>query len=230
MKKRTILLFCIIIIAAALGGAILFPTKGWAWASLLIAAAALVLSFSAFEGRRMRAGEAAILAVLCALSVCSRAVFVWLPHFKPVSAMTVICGMYLGPQVGFFTGAMTALVSNFLFGQGPWTPFQMLTWGIIGFLSGILGGLLKKSRIFLFVHGGLCGFLFSLLMDLWSMVWLAGEASLGTWLALVGTALPMTVSYAVSNIIFLALLAGPVGKKLERMRVQYGFFAVSTEE
>lgn len=51
MKKRTIMLFCIIIIAAALGGAILFPTKGWAWASLLIAVAALVLAFSAFEGR-----------------------------------------------------------------------------------------------------------------------------------------------------------------------------------
>ena len=230
MKKRFVLFLCLFGIAAAVGGAILFPAKGWAWSSLLLAAAALVLSFSAFEGWRMRAGEAALLAVLCALSVCSRTVFVWLPHFKPVSAMTIICGMYLGPRVGFFTGAMTALVSNFLFGQGPWTPFQMLTWGIIGFLSGALGGLLKKSRILLFLHGGLCGILFSLLMDLWSMVWLAGEASLGTWLALVATALPMTVTYAVSNILFLALLAGPIGRKLVRMQVRYGFFAVSTGE
>ena len=101
---------------------------------------------------------------------------------------------------------------------------------IIGFLSGALGGLLKKSRILLFLHGGLCGILFSLLMDLWSMVWLAGEASLGTWLALVATALPMTVTYAVSNILFLALLAGPIGRKLVRMQVRYGFFAVSAGE
>ncbi len=139
--------------------------------------------------------------------------------------MTVICGMYLGPQAGFFTGAMTGLVSNFLFGQGPWTPFQMLTWGLIGFLSGLLAKPLRKSRILLFIHGGLCGVLFSLLMDLWSMVWLAGEPSFAAWLTLAIAALPMTATYAFSNIVFLALLAGPIGKKLDRMRLHYGFFA-----
>ena len=224
------LLFFVLVIAAAVAGAVLFPTKGWAWTSLLLSIAALALCLSAFETRRIRAGEAAVLAVLCALSVSSRAVFIWLPHFKPVSAMTVICGMYLGPQAGFFTGAMTGLVSNFLFGQGPWTPFQMLTWGLIGFLSGVLAKPLRKSRILLFVHGGLCGILFSLLMDLWSMVWLAGGPSFTAWLALAGTALPMTVTYAFSNIVFLALLAGPIGKKLDRMRLHYGFFAFPAEE
>ncbi len=219
------LLLILFLIAAAVAGAVLFPAKGWAWTSLLLSIAALALCLSAFEARQIRAGEAAILAVLCALSVCSRAVFVWLPHFKPVSAMTVICGMYLGPQAGFFTGAMTGLVSNFLFGQGPWTPFQMLTWGLIGFLSGLLAKPLRKSRILLFIHGGLCGVLFSLLMDLWSMVWLAGEPSFAAWLTLAIAALPMTATYAFSNIVFLALLAGPIGKKLDRMRLHYGFFA-----
>ncbi len=226
MKRKALFsLFILVIIAAAVVGAVLFPSKGWAWSSMLLSIGALALCLSAFERRRIRAGEAAILAVLCALSVCSRAVFVWLPHFKPVSAMTVICGMYLGPRTGFFTGAMTGLVSNFLFGQGPWTPFQMLTWGLIGLLSGFLQGPLQKSRILLFVHGGICGILFSLLMDLWSMVWLAGGASFGAWLTLIVAALPMTVTYAVSNIVFLALLAGPIGKKLDRMRLHYGFFS-----
>lgn len=219
-------LFFLFLVAAAIAGAVLFPAKGWAWSSLLLSIGALGFCLSAFERRRIRAGEVAVLAALCALSVCSRAVFVWLPHFKPVSAMTVICGMYLGPRAGFFTGAMTGLVSNFLFGQGPWTPFQMLTWGLIGLLSGFLQGPLQKSRLLLFVHGGVCGVLFSLLMDLWSMVWLAGEPSLTAWLTLIGAALPMTVTYAVSNIVFLALLTGPIGKKLDRMRVHYGFFAM----
>lgn len=61
-----------------------------------------------------------------------------LPNFKPCSAIIIITAVAFGPEAGFLTGALTAFVSNFIFGQGPWTPWQMFTWGLVGFLAGIL--------------------------------------------------------------------------------------------
>ena len=61
-----------------------------------------------------------------------------LPQFKPVLALTIIAGVAFGGEVGFLVGAMTMLTSNMIFGQGPWTPWQMFAMGIIGFLAGVL--------------------------------------------------------------------------------------------
>lgn len=89
-----------------------------------------------------------LIAVLCALGVAGRAAFFMLPQFKPVMALTIISGVALGGETGFLVGAVTMLVSNILFSQGAWTPFQMFCMGIIGFLAGVLfrKGLLRRSR------------------------------------------------------------------------------------
>lgn len=86
------------------------------------------------------------LAVMAALGVVGRTVFqlIPLPNFKPVSAIVIITAIAFGPEAGFMTGALTAFVSNFIFGQGPWTPWQMFCWGMIGFVAGRL----QKSGFF----------------------------------------------------------------------------------
>lgn len=99
-----------------------------------------------------------LIAVLCALGVAGRAAFFMLPQFKPVMALTIISGVALGGETGFLVGAVTMLVSNILFSQGAWTPFQMFCMGIIGFLAGVLfrKGLLRRSRGALCTFGALC--------------------------------------------------------------------------
>ena len=124
------------------GGVLLaFTVFLWIRGSIRLASAlsALLLSFPAilaFEWKGCGARELAAIAVMTGLSVCSRVLFAPLPGFKPVSAIVILTGLSFGPLAGFITGAASAVLSNFFFGQGPWTAFQMLAWGSVGFLSG----------------------------------------------------------------------------------------------
>ena len=100
--------------------------------SLLLLACAILPFFQLFERRKPQARELVTLAVLCAIAVAGRAAFYMLPQFKPVAAIVIIAGVCLGAQSGFLVGAVSAFVSNFFFGQGPNTPWQMFAFGIIG--------------------------------------------------------------------------------------------------
>lgn len=94
--------------------------------------------FLVFEGRHPKARELVIISVLCAIAVAGRLAFTMLPQFKPVVAIVIISGVAFGGESGFLVGAVSMLVSNLMFGQGPWTPWQMFAAGIIGFIGGIL--------------------------------------------------------------------------------------------
>ena len=161
--------------------------------------------------------------VMTALSVAGRFVFAPFPGFKPVTAMVVLTGMYLGRSSGFMCGALTALVSNFYFGQGPWTPFQMLVWGLIGIVSGVMAKPLRKERLFLAVFGIGAGIIYSLLMDIYTVIWTVGGWSWSFYAVAIASAAPYTIIYAVSNVFFLQVLAAPVGKKMERIVKKYCF-------
>ena len=73
-----------------------------------------------------------------AVASAGRVVFNFLPQIQPVTAIVIIMGVYCGKQTGFLTGSLCALVSNLFLGQGPWTPFQMLAWGLVGVLAAVL--------------------------------------------------------------------------------------------
>lgn len=194
----------------------------YALAAFLVTLLALVLFSCGFERRKTGTRRMILVAVMTALSVVGRFVFMLIPGFKPITALVVITAMYLGGEAGFLTGALSALISNFYFGQGPWTPFQMLSWGLLGLLAGFLARLLKKSRVLLSAYGVFAGVAYSFIMDVWTVLWYNGGFNAALYAAALGTALPYTVAYAVSNVIFLNLLARPFGEKLERVRVKYG--------
>ena len=162
----------------------------------------------------------AVLAVLIGLSTLGRFLFAWLPGFKPLGAFAILAGMYLGWQSGFLVGALSIVVSNFYFGHGPWTLFQIGALGLIGLMAGVLGPILRRNRILLVVYGIFAAFLFSGVMDLWTAFWLGGGWM--RYFALCVAAMPFTVIYACSNVLFLWLLVKPVGKVLTRMQVKYG--------
>ena len=85
-----------------------------------------------------------------------------------------------------------------------------------------MAGILKRNRIILSVFGVLAGVLFSFTMDIWTVLWWDGKFSFSRYLTALASAAGVTAVYAVSNVIFLWLLARPLGSKLERIIVKYG--------
>lgn len=215
-------IFALCIPAVILLGTAVFHGKQYAFITLAAALLSCVPFFLSFERRAQNSTRLILIAVLTALSVAGRLLFYAVPGFKPVTAMVVITALYFGGEAGFMTGALTAVLSNFYFGQGPWTPFQMFTWGLIGLFAGLLSEPLKKSRIFLCLYGIAAGVLFSMLMDIWTVLWWDGTFQLIRYLAAVASSLPVMAEYAVSNVIFLLILTKPVGEKLERVKTKYG--------
>lgn len=223
MKKWLSYAVWFLAIPAVIGlGAAVFESRRYAFVSLAVALLACVPFFLSFERCAQATGKLILIAVMTALSVVGRIVFGVLPGFKPVTAMVVITAMYMGSEAGFLTGALTAVISNFYFAQGPWTPFQMFTWGIIGFAAGLLSNGLQNSRLLLVVYGAFAGAFFSMIMDLWTALWWDGGFSWARYAALLASSAYFTVVYAVSNVIFLLILAKPIGEKLARVIEKYG--------
>lgn len=178
---------------------------------------------ASYTGRRTHVQRLVLTAVMTALSIAGRFIFAAVPGFKPVTAIVVITGIYMGGAPGFATGALSALISNFYFGQGPWTPFQMLTWGLIGLIAGLLRRPLKKNIGLLCIYGFAAGFLYSLVLDCFSVLWMNKTFNGEMYAAAVVSSLPFTLLYAVSNVIFLLVLRIPLGKKLDRISIKYGY-------
>ena len=206
-----------VVVVVALG-ALVFDEKLYAYISLAVTILALIFFISGFERKKTGTRRLIIVAVMVTLSVVGR----FIPFFKPITALTVITAIYLGSESGFLVGALAAVISNFYFGQGPWTPFQMLAWGLIGLVAGLLAQPLKKSRVLLCAYGAISGIAFSFIMDIWTVLWYNNSFDITLYLSALTTAIPYTVMYSVSNIIFLWLLAKPFGNKLERVKIKYG--------
>ncbi len=199
-------------------GSLVFNEKKHLIVSFGVAIFAVLLFISGFERKVTGSRRMVIVSVMTALCIAGR----FIPFFKPVTALTIITAIYLGSESGFLVGALAAVLSNFYFGQGPWTPFQMLAWGMIGLTAGYLAKPLKKSKAFLLTFGVLSGVLFSLVMDVWTVLWYNGSFNSTLYLSSIIAASPHTILYAVSNFIFLWFLAKPFGDKLERIKIKYG--------
>lgn len=199
-------------------GALVLPQKQHLLVSLSVACLSLLLFLCGFERKLTGSRRLVLAAVLIALCIAGRMI----PMVKPVTAITILAGMYLGGETGFLVGSLAAVLSNFYFGQGPWTAFQMLGWGGIGLAAGWLHRPLKRSRLWLMLYGGLCGVVFSLVMDVWTVLWYEGGFHWQLYLSAIVAALPHTLLYCGSNLVFLWFLARPIGRKLERVRMKYG--------
>ena len=214
-------IICLLIPAVVLGGAVLFEEKQYAWISLCVAILACVPFFLCFENRQASTKKLILIAAMVALSAVGRVLFAPIPGFKPVTAVVVITAMYFGGEAGFMTGALSAVISNFYFGQGPWTPFQMFSWGFIGLIAGLLAKPLQQNKAILILYAIFSGVLYSLLMDVWTVFWQDGCFNLSRYFAAIISATQFTVVYAVSNVVFLLLFEKPIGKILNRIKTKY---------
>lgn len=228
MKKIIVWAALISVPLLAVGGAVLFGGKRWDIASVIAVFLCCVPFFLSFERCAPAARELVLIAVMTAFAAAGRTIFAVIPFFKPVSAIVVISAMYFGSNAGFMVGAMSAVVSNIIFGQGAWTPFQMFSWGMIGFVAGALNrrGLLERP-VPLAVYGAAAGVMYSLVMDVWTVLSADGTFNVSRWVGILLSSVPITAVYCVSNILFLLVLRKPLGRKLSRLRDKYGVF---TEE
>lgn len=228
--KRTVLAFVLILTAipaVILFGIFFLNDRSDYFISLCVIILSMLPFFFVFENRRPQAREVVVIAVMAGLAVAGRAAFFILPQFKPTAAIVIISGVSLGAEAGFLTGALAGFVSNFFFGQGPWTPWQMFSFGIIGFLAGLI---FRRKRekwkhftVWLCVYGGLSTLIiYGFLMDTASVFMGLGAVQQTAFLAMYISGFPMNVIHGTATVIFLAILGNPMMQKLDRIKKKYG--------
>lgn len=191
--------------------------------TLVAVAGSLLPFFIRFERQRPRARELLPVAVLGGLAAVGRVLFAAFPYVKPVSAIVIITGVCFGRQSGFLTGALAALASNLFFGQGPWTPWQMYAWGLVGYLApSVLRGVGRfRFPVGACVYGFLSALLYGFVLDSWYIVGFLSPVTLpgavGGYLA----GLPFSLVHGAATAAFLALLYRPWCQKLRRIQSKY---------
>ena len=195
----------------------------WSLASFALLAAALAAGFAWYERSHPSSKLLALVAALAALAALGRIAFAPLPNVKPTTDVVVLSGYVLGGAPGFVVGAVSAVASNVIFGQGPWTPWQMAGWGLAGLLGAAVGGATGRrlGRGGLAIACGAAGVLFGALLDLSTWVTFSGEHTLGQYVAISAASAWFNVAHVVGNVAF-ALAFGPVFvRALERFRARF---------
>ena len=228
ISKRTLaatVLILLVIPGTILFGIVFLHDRKYYFISLLIVIYTMLPFGLVFEKRKPQARELIIIAVLTAIAVAGRAAFFMLPQFKPVVAVVIIAGICFGAESGFLVGAVTGFVSNFFFGQGPWTPWQMFCFGIIGFLAGILfkKGLLKSNRLSLCIFGGLAAFfIYGGIINIGSLLMFTSHFSWPALLAIYISGFWFDIVHAIATVFFLFFISQPMIEKLDRIKIKYG--------
>lgn len=208
----------------AMGACLWFGVGQAALLMLAVVVLALLLFFAGYEASRPALRQIMPTLVLAALAAAGRILFAPIPDFKPVSAIAIIAGATLGRRNGFMVGALAALTSNFFFGQGMWTPWQMYAWGIVGYLGGVLAdlGAFRKRNgavrmVPLMAWGFASALVFGLFINAYDVI---GFVQPFTWpgaVARVAAAVPFDAMHGVATCVFLAALYAPWTRRIARV-------------
>ena len=195
---------------------------------LVVVVLVLALFFAGYEGSRPALRQIMPTLVLAALAAAGRILFAPIPDFKPVSAIAIIAGATLGRRNGFMVGALAALTSNFFFGQGMWTPWQMYAWGMVGYVGGMLAdaGVFQRAdgrprRIVLAVTGFASGLLYGVIINAYDVI---GFVRPFTWpgaIARVAAAVPFDITHGLATAAFLLVLYAPWTRRIARVVRKY---------
>lgn len=207
-------------------GFFFFGDRKYLFISMMTAVLSCIPFWTSLSRGKYSAKKVVLIAVLVAIATAGRSVFFMFPGIKPMAAVVIVTGISLGAEAGFLTGSLTMLLSNMLFGQGPWTPWQMFSMGLIGLLAGLLATagkerMEKRSSLCLLglisplvIYGGIMNFA-SLLM----MSYTINKESI---IAIYLSGIPMDMLHAVSTVIFLAVGGKPMLEKIERVKKKHG--------
>lgn len=193
--------------------------------------AILVLSmlpfFIDFEYKKITTKELTLVATFIALAVVSRMAFYLIPQVKPIGAVVVVSGVCLGAKRGYIVGVFSAFVSNFMFGQGFWTPFQMVAMGMIGLVAGLVFKKLKATPISLGVVGFVLAFLvYGLIVDMSTIISVYGnKITLDGIISIYMSGAPFSAVFGLSTALFLAFFGKAFITKVDRVNKKYGLIS-----
>lgn len=191
--------------------------------SLICLVASMLPFYWRFETRYIRAREIIFIAVLAAIAAVSRVPFAPLPSVQPTSFVIIVSALVLGPESGFIVGSTAAIVSNMFLGQGPWTPWQMFCWGMMGVTAGLIGRYKwAQNKYWLCVFGFVWGFLFGWIMNLWYVVAYVNPLTVKTFIAAYVASFYFDLAHALSNVFFLFLFYESWSRIIKRFKIKYG--------
>lgn len=191
--------------------------------SFLFLTGAMLPFFVRFENKAIDARGLVLIAILAAIAAVSRVPFAVLPSVQPTTFVVIMSALVFGAESGFMIGAVAAFVSNLFLGQGPWTPWQMFGWGMIGLTAGLLKDWLwKRNKWLLLLFGFIWGFLFGWIMNLWYIIGFAENISLKVVLLALFSSFYFDLAHAISNVFFLYLFSAKWKNILERFKRKYG--------
>jgi energy-coupling factor transport system substrate-specific component len=198
----------------------------WPLASFLLVGVVLGLGWLAYERRRPSTRMVAVVATLAAVAALGRDAFVALPDVKPITAIAFVVGYALGPLPGFTVGAIGMLASNVMLGQGPYTPWQMAAWGLVGLAGAGLGRLTRRrlGRVPLALACALAALGAKEVMNFYT--WTIGASHTPAALLIaVANGLPFDITDTLATLLF-ALAFGPelarlLARTRERMTVSW---------
>jgi energy-coupling factor transport system substrate-specific component len=186
----------------------------------------MLLFLVRFEKRKIEPRELVLLAVLASIAAVGRIPFASIPSVQPTTFVIMLSGLVFGAESGLIIGTVAALASNMVLGQGPWTPWQMLAWGLVGLTAGLLRNtMLMKSVWGKVLFGFVWGFLYGWITNIWGLFSLTQSGtplSIETvWLYFAGSAL-FDSMHAISNVFFLLIFGNLWIKNLTRFKRKYG--------
>ena len=224
----SLVLFLVLCPLIAVVGALTLSSRSYYLVAVLLIITAILPFFFTFENRKMKTSELVTAAVMISICVVSRCAFVFAPQVKPMCAFVVVTACAFGANVGFVTGALSVFLSNFVFGQGMHTPFQMIAMGLVGFLSGLLFYKRDtvKNRLTVALSGAaLCFFVYGFLVDTCSVLMLDAVGSLREALSIYASGAVFNLIHAAATFVVLLLVLKPMNDKLSRLRTKYGIFS-----
>ena len=226
MKKSNIvtLLIFFLLIPATLFLGTKIPGRSYYITSTLMILELMVPFFMAFEGRKPQARELVVIAVMCAIAIVARTA-IPIPHFKAIFAVIMLSGIAFGPEAGFMVGAISVFVSNFFYGQGPYTPWQVMAYGAGGMLAGFCfaKGRLPRKPLVMAVFGFLAVVLWvGPLLDTSSVFLMLSDINWNSVLLTYSAGLSVNISQAACTVLIMLLFGRPLLDKLDRIKVKYG--------
>ncbi len=207
-----------------------FPMERWYYfVAICILLFSVLIFLCRFEKRKPQAREVVVLAVMTSLAILGRLILFMTPQIKPCAAIIIITGIMLGKEAGFLCGALTAFVSDFFFGQGPWTIWQMFAFGMIGLLSAVIfsgkENLLREKKWLLCLYGFFAAFLgYGFIMDFSTVLMYTDSPKISALIATFITGLGFNLIHGFSTAVFLWFLANPFFRKLDRIKTKYGMY------
>lgn len=228
-SKNYLVIVCIVILSLLIVANLLIQNASYLVLSFLIIGCIMVPFFVRFEMRRISSREIVLLAMLATVAAVSRVPFVSLPSIQPTSFVIIMTGLVFGAESGFIVGAVAAIVSNIFLGQGPWTPWQMFGWGMMGMSAGLVRNTWWiRKKIGLSIFGFVWGYIFGWLMNMWIILSNVESFSWSYFLSIYTSSIFFDLAHGLSNVFFLLLFATSWMKILNRFKRKYGLLTTET--